>query len=501
MKERDGSRRRRAGDENGSALILSLGLLVILTITAATLLSYSSSNARTASRSKTDNLSFSLSEAGLANSLAILNNPSNNALDQDILPSSEATAATVTYEGGTAKWWGVLDRNTAVWSVTGVGLFANPTGSEAQVRRKLSAKVPVFPTNTQPSNAPAWNYIYSRATGSTCDMTISNNVSGNSRLYVAGNLCLSNNATITSESLIVRGHLDLSNNAQVGTSGARVETYVGGNCRYGGGSWATPCTGNQDSRKIYSKLMPSGAVGVNSIAPLVPEPAANFGQWYENSIPGPAQACTTTSGTPPMLDNNYPTRNNSVSPSVNLTPSSSYTCRVGPAASPSGELSWNNTNKTLTVSGTIFIDGSAYISNNTLNQYNGQATLYMSGTFVINNTSKLCGGVSGSDCNFAAWNPNTELLTIVTEGSGGLAEAGNGILIDNNAQFQGGLFAQSAVEYKNNARSDGPIVGSTVKLSNNVQNDQFPTLTVVPAGMPGNPVVYAQPNPPELFSG
>ena len=120
--------------------------------------------------------------------------------------------------------------------MTGVGLFANPTGGGAQVRRKLSAKVPVFPTNTQPANSPAWNYIYARATGSTCDMTLYNNVSGNSRLYVAGNLCLSNNATITSESLIVRGNLDLGNNAQVGSSGTRVETYVGGNCRYGGGS-------------------------------------------------------------------------------------------------------------------------------------------------------------------------------------------------------------------------------------------------------------------------
>jgi len=493
-------RMRPGENERGFALIAALGMLLILSIVGVTILSYSSTNSRTAVRSKTDNLSFSLSEAGLANALAILNNPSNNALDQDILPSSEATASSATYEGGTAKWWGVLNRSTAVWSVTGVGLFNNPTGSgAAQVRRKLSARVPVFPTNTQTANSPAWNYIYARATGSTCDMTVSNNVTGNSRLYVAGNLCLNNNADITAESLIVRGHLDLENNSQVGTSGTRVETYVGGNCRYGGGSWAA-CTGNQDSRQIYSKLMPGGAVGVNHTAPLVPEPVADFAEWYENAIPGPSQPCTTSSGTPPTFDSNYPTRNNNV-PSFNLTPSSSYTCRVGTAATPSGEISWNNTTKVLTVVGTIFIDGSAYISNGALNSYNGQATLYLSGTFVINNNSKLCGGISGSDCDFAAWNPNTEMLTIVTEGNGGTAGVGNGILVDNNAQIQGGLFAQSAVEYMNNARSDGPIVGSTVKLSNNVQNDQFPTLTVVPVGMPGNPVVYAQPNPPELFSG
>ena len=156
---------------------------------------------------------------------------------------------------------------------------------------------PSTPTNTQPANSPAWNYIYARQTGSTCDMTIANNVTGNSRLYVAGNLCLDNNAGITSESLIVRGHLDLGNNAYVGTSSSmatRVETYVGGSCRYGGGTWGTPCSGNQDTRRLYSKRNgPSYVVGVNNTAPIVPEPAANFATWYENAIPGPSQGCTT----------------------------------------------------------------------------------------------------------------------------------------------------------------------------------------------------------------
>ena len=240
----------------------------------------------------------------------------------------------------------------------------------------------------------------------------------------------------------MRGNLDLLNNAQVGANtsmATRVETYVGGNCRYGGGSWATPCTGNQDSRRIYSKKdPPSYIVGVNNVAPLIPEPAADWATWYENSIPGPAQSCTTVSGTPPTFDTNYPNRDNSVSSAFELTPASSYTCRVGPPGSPSGELSWNASTKVLTVAGTIFIDGSAKVTNNALNQYNGQATLYLSGTFVTNNSTKFCGGVSGGNCDFAAWNPNTEMLTIVTNGSGGLAGTGNGFKIDNNSYFQGG---------------------------------------------------------------
>ena len=565
--------KRLLKDQSGIALVMSVGMIAVLSIVGTTTLVYTTSNARSGVLSKDNERAFSLAEAGLNNAMAVLSLPTNNALESTLLPSTEATASSAAYEGGTSKWYGTLDRAAAMWTITSLGLYDNPTGiGLAQVRRKLVAKVPVIPTNTQTNNNPAWNYIYARATGSTCDVTLNNNLSGQSRFYVAGNLCLDNNVDITSESLIVQGNVDLSNNADIGTSGTRVEAYVGGNCRYGGGSWAT-CTGNQDSRHIFSKLMPGGSVGVNHTAPVIPEPTADLALWYEDAAPGPAQSCTASSGTPPTFDNNYPNRNNSLG-TFELTPATSYMCRVGPGAnttlsgamnasqttlsvaSPSGFPStafririddevmnvtggfgtntwtvtrgangttaashvtsqtvtwddsnniglilWNATTKTLTLKGTIFIDGSASITNGTLNKYDGQSTLYLSGVFYINNSSKLCGGVSGSDCAFAAWNPNNELLTVVTNGSGGLAGTGNGILIDNNAQFQGGLFGAYDVQFINNARSDGPIVGRTVKLANNVQNDQFPTITSVPAGMPGNPIVYAQPNPPQLFAG
>lgn len=565
---------KRWNEQTGMALVMAVGVLAVFSIVGTTTLVYTTSNSRSSAFSKDDERAFSLAEAGLNNAMAVLSLPTNNALDSSLLPSTEATASSAAYEGGTAKWYGTLDRSTAMWTITSLGLYDNPTGNGvAQVRRKLVAKVPVVPTNTQTNNNPAWNYIYARATGSICDVTLNNNLSGQSRFYVAGNLCLDNNVAITSESLIVRGNLDLANNAAVGTTSNRVETYVGGNCRYGVGSWATPCTGNQDSRNIFSKLMPGGDVGVNNVAPLIPEPSADWPTWYQDAAPGPAQSCTASSGTPPTFDNDYPNWNTSVG-TFELTPASSYACRVGPGANTtlagavnasqttltvassagfpattfririddeymnvvggfgtttwtvqrgvngstaashvssqtvtwddsnaSGMIIWNATTKTLTLKGTIFIDGSASVTNGTLNKYDGQATMYLSGVFYINNSSKLCGGVSGSSCDFASWNPNNELLTVVTNGSGGVAGEGNGILIDNNAQFQGGLFATYDVAFINNARSDGPIVGRTVKLANNVQNDQFPTITTVPAGMPGNPIVYAQPNPPQMFAG
>src|SRR5687767_12824006 len=123
--------------QDGTALVVVMGVLAVLTISGTTMMAYTSQNTKTASRSKVDEHSFSLSEAALNNAMAVLSNPTNNALDPDLLPATEATASAAVYENGTAKWYGVLDRNTAVWTVTGLGLYNNPSGS-AQVRRKLT---------------------------------------------------------------------------------------------------------------------------------------------------------------------------------------------------------------------------------------------------------------------------------------------------------------------------------------------------------------------------
>jgi hypothetical protein len=568
----------RLKDQTGIAMVMAVGVMAVLTIAGTSLVAYTTTNARSGAYSKQNELAFSLAETGLNNAMAVLANPSNDSLAPATLPSTEATASSASYEGGTAKWYGVLDRALRQWTVTAIGLYNNPTGAGvAQVRRQLTAQVPIQPTYWQPLNNPVWNYLYAGHTGSTCDQTLNNNINGTSRMYVAGNLCLSPNVQLAQSTVIVRGNLDVANNAAVGAStnmGTRVETYVGGNCRYGVGSWDT-CSGNQDARHIYSRLSDGTTVAVNHSPLVVEPPTADFALWYEHAIPGPSQSCTTASGTTPTYDNNYPTQNlngGSVPTVFDLTPASSYICRVGPGASttltsaitaaqtslsvastggfpnsqfkiriddevmtvtggygttswtvtrgvsgttaashsssqtvlwedttPTGELSWNASTKTLTVRGTIYIDGSAKVSNGAVNSYNGQATLYLSGTFRA--TGSLCGSVSGSSCVFPSWNPNSEMLTIVANGNGGQVNPGDSILIDNNYSYQGALFATNAVEFGNNVNVGGPVVGSQILLSNNLTTNSFPIIDTVPAGMPSNDAVYAQPLPPKLFAG
>jgi hypothetical protein len=489
--------------ERGITLVLTLGVMIALSAAVVVVIEYGSASGRGAGLFKTDKQAFALAEAGLNNAVAVLNNPSNQALDPDILP-----VRTTNYEGGRVVWSGTLDRATAVWTLTATGYVRNPTrppgGSE--ITRTLTSKVRVYATLTQPNAHPAWNYLFNTSTNlSPCDMTLSNNVGGSSRLYISGDLCLSQNAGVTSSELIVHGNLYLEQNAFVGVNTSmdtRVQTSVGGHCsyeKYLAGAQANPCSGDQDARNIFSKMNPSSwTLGVSNAPTVVTTPVSEFGTWYENAIPGPSQSCTAVSGTPPVFDNDYPARNNSLATAFDLTPATSYMCRVGPAGSPSGELSWNATTKVLTVVGTIYIDGSLK-STNSLATYNGQAVIYLSGTFW--NNGKLCAAVSGSECDFAGWNPNTEMLTITTEGSGGQAGAGNGILMDNNSQFQGALYSTANITFTNNSRSDGPMIANQLIFANNVQNDSFPTVSVVPAGQPGNPEVYAQPSAPDSFSG
>jgi len=67
-----------------------------------------------------------------------------------------------------------------------------------------------------------------------------------------------------------------------------------------------------------------------------------------------------------------------------LTPGTSYMCKT-----PNGQISWDNASSTLTLTGTVFIDGSAKVDNGRTNLYTGSGVLYLSGSFLLKN-SKLC---------------------------------------------------------------------------------------------------------------
>jgi hypothetical protein len=329
-------------------------------------------------------------------------------------------------------------------------------------------------------------------------MTLQQSVAINSPLLVQGNLCLENSSSALKGPIVVGGSVTMTNNNTIGTPTAKVSSAaIGAGCSKGSPSPASqnPCTGGS-AVKIY-------ADAVFSNPPAIPPPTVDWDAWYANANPGPYYPCTSVSGVPPALESgdqgvlpniNLTKRNNSIASVVDLTPGGSYSCQtVG------GELTWNATTKVLTASGTIYIDGSAKIENGAINRYTGFATIYLSGTLLIKN-SMMCAEVVADSCSTSNWTSNSRMLVFVAGGNGSnpghqsQTGSGNGILL-SSARFQGALYATYGIDIATTSNSDGPLDGAPVKVGQTV-NSTWPAFTVVPAGMPGNPVAYAEPQPP-----
>jgi hypothetical protein len=488
--------------------VLALGITVILAMSAITVISSATSNSRATGTATVRTALDHLAMAGINDAASILSLESKNALNPNVFCITGQTppcSQTVSLGGGTVTFTGYLTGTT--WTITAVATMPHRNGMNTNTLSKtITAQIPVIATLTHPLNNPAWNYLYAThpVTPGVCDMSIDQSVVVATPLFVNGNLCLQNTATIMSGPLDVRGSLTLTQTQNtVGTALSKIsDAHIVGGCKYKSNPLHVPCQGGPDN--VWAQALDS------TPSALTP-PVAAWDTWYLNASPGPYYPCSTVSGTPPTFDNlvALPTaldsvkvsyRNDSVG-TLDLTPPSSYSCKTA-----GGELSWSAVTKTLTVSGTIFIDGSVYVSNGAVNQYTGQATLYVSGSVLIKN-SALCAklNIAKTACDVATWNPNQTLLCIVSDGNGSLAQDAQVAPGDSvqlvSAYYQGAVFATNTVDVGTTSVIDGPMVASTLKLGQSVTTSSFPTITTVPVGMPGNLTVYAQPLPPTNYSG
>ncbi len=486
--------------EEGIALVMALGALTVLSMLSTTALFYSTSSEANASRSFSDVSAHSLAEAGINDAMAVLSNPSNNAICDpsstctNLLPSSLGRANVSAYESGYVKWWGTFDSQTTTWTLYANGYIRNPTGAAGPVVRRISVKTKIRPSLMQPANNPAWNYIMATRTGTPggCDESLNNSVNIQSPLYVMGNLCLNTPSQITGGPLMVKGSIRLDVNTNIGSPGAPInEVHSRYGCSYKAGLYDIPC---RPSDKVWA------SVSDNAPVDLTP-PQADFTGCYLAATPGPRTACTVQGGVVPVFDNDT-SLNNSVPGVFNLTPSNgSYSCIVKNGAGETvGQLTWDAQQKLLTIVGTVFIDGSVtanYGFSNVPIRYTGQGTIYLGGTVLLSNT-KLCAEIANGTCDFDTWNPNTKVLMFVANGNGGQVPTGDSIQLVNS-YFQGGLWASNAIELDTSSQSEGPMMGGNVILDNTVYARTWPSLTV-PVGMPGTLVVYAQPDPPTSYS-
>lgn len=469
--------------EDGSALVASIGISAALTVAGTSVIGYSTTNQRSAKRSSAVSVASALADAGLNNALAVLSNPANAPTDILLLPPR-----TTTYTTGSATWSGTYDRANAVWTLSSTGSVKNPA-AEADLRHTASVRVRITPVNTQPLPNDAWDYLYTKqlGMGGSCDVTVSSGVAVSSPLWVSGNLCISSGASVMTGPLVVKQRVNLTAvTSTVGTAAAPISAaHVAVGCEWSGTARPlSPICTSADNAFV------AGGVS-DQVIPAVTPPTADWATWFRYAAPGPFEPCTAQSGTVPNFPNQTTT--------FNLTPPISYSCRVGPADGPIGELSWDAASRTLTVNGTIYIRGNASAANGLVNLYAGQGTLYLSGTFAITSTTKLCARVTGTDCDFAGWDPRAAGASILTVAANG-APYGVGISIGSSSSFEGMLYATNYIQLGSSAQAKGGMVALSIMFGSGSKTYPFPALDFAPTGTPGAQFSYAHVNPPQDYS-
>lgn len=521
--------------ESGIALVIALGVIVVLSISVTTIMYSTGTNARSSNVSEKRSRAYSMAEAGINNAMAILSKPSNNALDKYVLCADAASLpplpcvhtdpspTTPNADGSTVTWSAVLAvdvvTNSAYWTITSIGDVPNPTSPTAShLTRKIVATVVVKPTDSQALNNPSWDYIFSRAPNWTgqalngCDMTLGNSVNVTANLYVLGNLCFTNTAKMTKGKLYVKGSVDQQSNSNtIGTVALPLpEAHIGLGCKYKSQTGTlphNPCL--QGAALTYDNVW---ATLLDNLPQPISPPVVDWNGWYLNASPGPYFPCNAAQAGDPALpvfkfdnpvgvasdtDANKLLTKNDNQGVADLTPATSYMCKT-----PVGQLSWNATTKTLTVTGTIFIDGSAKVDNGSTNFYTGAGVIYFSGSFLLKN-SKLCPLLTTSTCDTTKWNNQTELLGIVANGNGSVAadsqvSAGDSIQLIS-AYMMGAAYATNNIEIGTTSTFDGPLDAASVNLGQS-SSSTFNGFQFVPVGLPGETTTYAEPQAP-TFSG
>jgi hypothetical protein len=524
----------RLRDERGMALVMAIGISFVLAILGASVILFTTSNERHANRVNATERAYAIAQAGIDNAASQIGNlgtKQRHIATNYICRQGAVTAAncSASIDGGTVSWSGqLLDLNDSVglfpeyrWRITSISTLANPSSPGGTITRTLTADVPLVPRVDQDPNSDAWHYIYSRANDgdpNTCDQTILNNPGITSSFYVNGDLCLDNSSNVYGPAdrdndppvnVVVKGRAYLNHpSTSLGTS-ARPLSYIEADagCKYKSQPVTAPPARCSDFDKVWPQSVYNGLADTPcgppdaAACPVITAPTADFTSWYHAASPGPAHTCGAGSfGPVPMFENEAYAKTNVPNRSVpavqDLAPSQPYQCNTR-----SGYIRWTPGNPgVLSLKGTIFIDGSAEFSSDGLIRYDGFSAIYLSGSYRQRQTV-VCAQISGSMCDSNWSNGTTNVLAIVTGGTGSPAQPGSGMSFEQSSGFQGALYSAGNMTFENNTWVQGPMIAEREIIENSMFFHYIPDFIRVPFGLPGVPVVDYDLGPVQHYVG
>jgi Tfp pilus assembly protein PilX len=460
-----GSITSRVTDESGFALVLALAVVVALGAATTSVAYYATSNFHDSKHDQGAQSALSLAEAGLNLAYSTLENATNPGMASAVSPTP---VPDVQLAGGFTTYYGTFDATNKIWSLTGIGKAIDPNRPGQLIVREVHGRAHVGTATVGDKNNAVWNYVYADSTA-TCT-SLGNSVNVNIPLYVKGNLCMSNQAVVTSYAVQVGGTVTMTSpNNEIGDPTKYLhEAHIAGGCSLDGVHYSA-CG---PSTRVYA--------GITDNQPLpLSKPAVDMAGTAASAPLGPAHGCTVGSLPWGGFDNNSNPQDVSLG-TISLAPKGvTYDCKALDAnGNVVGELGWDGT--TLTIAGTIYLDANLDFGQQNHIVYKGKATIYASGTITMGQQTTICGV---ADCG-TDWNPSQNLLAWVA----GKQCAANGAETDsmsiaNYSTFQGAIYTVCDYREGNNVTAWGPIISHQVYLNNSTTNFYVPIGTPLP-GMP-----------------
>jgi Tfp pilus assembly protein PilX len=507
-------------EEDGIALVAAIVVLAVMFTMTVAMLSYTAGSARDASLQHARQRATGLAEGGVAQAAAQL---ASHYYDSSQQATNTSTAYSTSWFSGmtssqqsptsssactttsTCMTWSVVSCafSTTVTGCTldnsytgtrqgsvvvkGVGSVPNPTGGSAIVKT-VTEKIDVNQPPMLVQTPTYWKEIYAGGSPSgNCDLTLGQGVAITAPLYVGGDLCLTNTASISGSTNDVKvlGWLWLRQSSKIGSSNGstpRVNTVqVAGGCT---STTVQPtmfsgCSINLPSAAIWDNTPTSlHTATVPATDPLPSVDWAKAQSRQANSSPAPS--CTNGRS---LTEANFA-----------LTPNSSYSC-----TSAVGSITYTynaSGTSTLSISGSVYFSGNLNIDTQSgVVQYTGLGAFFVAGSVTGANNSYLCVKVASGSCDFANatntsssnyWDPTISALLIQSQGA----------FSATNLRFQGGIYSATSITTGGgNGTTQGPLVTPGPMTIGQQLNGSFPNFPFIVGGSLGTSLPYTLSSP------
>ena len=524
--------------EDGFALAFALLACVVITIAATSVITYTTSSQHSANASAQKGLAGTYAESGLNAAYSVIvhaNSPGHNPAAANLLgcagssgPSdcssptyictsfTSACPNTYTPTAGTAAVYGYFSGTNAqtylgrsvpasTWLLVSTGYARNEAG--ALGGKSSFAEVTISPLSSG-AVASVWNHIFLTATvpsgnPNSCQTTFGgNSVAITAPIYTIGNLCFTGNGDTLQETtqpidLMVGGKLLFWGNGDtVGADSSHPITsgVVVGGCSNSYNTWTTVAcsslTGN------YWVKTTDTYISQDAPALTTAQATTDYGSFD----PGPSHPCVspntgTYAGWATLANSAFDSNStyDDSAATFNLTPSSSYAC-ISQNGANTGEIIWDNTQKTLTINGNVFFDGNVTITQSLT--YTGVGLIMASGTITFTNQVSVCGVSSCSFSNWQGTSGNNQMLSLDSLISNNAAAIS---MPNQSTTFQGSFWTQPTSGLTiggNSASIQGPLsIGSITINGNTPHFEPLPAIKNMPVGAPVPPNTSASIGP------